>query len=397
MGKLAFGSLREKLAALAEDRREAVGRALTSEAKWSLSEPKASFSLSERQRAFPSASASELSPQRGRRPSFSLHASAASVIGFPLMTEPTLIVRFPNRPEWGLGLLIEERDGKRYYDFEDGERHVLLELGWTKLESVALPEKERAALERKLKSLANRKEATAKKAKKRGASRPAASFSDQLALFATKFPGGFLGDKYVEDERAPADHRGPRGYKERIVQMARTGLGKADLDALRSAGDFSGVIDKLKKVMQSAFTLMHPQSDVVPFTNMAPANHAAFVDTLIDLLHGDGDYGKRFDRYVEVLARGKVTWPLATFVPAVLRPNEHLFVKPQAIEEQAQVLGQSLVYDPEPSGDGYARMRAIGEEIRRRLIEAGQQPRDLLDVYTFIWLTRNAPSASGSA
>src|SRR3990172_2828311 len=124
------------------------------------------------------------------------------------------IVRFPSRPEWGRGLLVEERDGKRYYDFEDGERHVLLEQGWSKLEEVSLAEKERAALERRLKGIAQRKEAVAKKSKKRGASvKTASSFADQLAAFDARFPGGFLGERYVAQERAPAETRGPKGYK----------------------------------------------------------------------------------------------------------------------------------------------------------------------------------------
>jgi hypothetical protein len=312
------------------------------------------------------------------------------------MTEAVLpIVRFPSRPEWGRGLLVEERDGKRYYDFEDGERHVLLEQGWSKLEEVMLPDKERAQLERRLKGIAQRKEAVAKRSKKRGAvGKTAASFADQLAFFDAKFAGGFLGEKYVEDERAPADRRGPKGYKERILLLARDTLSKEALESAKAAGDFTGVVDRVRKVMQSAFTLMHPQSDVVPFTNMVPANHEAFVATLLDLLHGTGPYAGRFDRYVEVLARTKVTWPLASFVPAVYFPNEHLFIKPQPIEEQASILGMSVGFDPEPTAEGYERMRAVGEEVRKRLAEAGHAPRDLLDVYTFIWLTRTAPPAN---
>lgn len=314
------------------------------------------------------------------------------------MTEATQpIVRFPSRPEWGRGLFVEERDGKRYYDFEDGERHVLLEQGWSKLEEVALPEKERAALERRLRGIAQRKEAVAKKSKKRGAgAKIAASFADQRSLFDAKFPGGFLGEKYVEEERAPADRRGPKGYKERILLMAKETFSKETLEAAKSSGDLQSVVDRVRKVMQSAFTLMHPQSDVVPFTNMQPVNHAAFVDALIDLVHGSGDFAGRFDRYVEVLARGRVTWPLATFVPAVYFPSEHLFVKPQPLEEQAQILGMSVGYDPEPTAEGYSRMKAVGEEVKKRLVDAGHTPRDLLDVYTFIWLTRNAPPTQGS-
>ena len=42
-------------------------------------------------------------------------------------TEPSapIIVKHPGCPQWGLGYLVEERDEKRFYDFEDGHNHSI--------------------------------------------------------------------------------------------------------------------------------------------------------------------------------------------------------------------------------------------------------------------------------
>ena len=49
-----------------------------------------------------------------------------------------VIVKHPGCPQWGLGLLIEERDDKRFYDFEDGLSHSIAKAFWSKLEPVKL-------------------------------------------------------------------------------------------------------------------------------------------------------------------------------------------------------------------------------------------------------------------
>ena len=46
------------------------------------------------------------------------------------------VVKHPDRPQWGLGWLIEERDDKRTYEFEDVQSHSIAKAFWPKLEKV---------------------------------------------------------------------------------------------------------------------------------------------------------------------------------------------------------------------------------------------------------------------
>ena len=67
--------------------------------------------------------------------------------------EPPVIVKHSGCPQWGLGMLVEERDDKRIYDFEDGQSHSIAKPFWSKIESVELAADEAFALEAKIKSL----------------------------------------------------------------------------------------------------------------------------------------------------------------------------------------------------------------------------------------------------
>ncbi len=62
-------------------------------------------------------------------------------------------------------------------------------------------------------------------------------------------------------------------------------------------------------------------------------------------------------------------------------------MKPSFFEKRAAVLGFNLAYDRAPSAEGYTRMQSLARELERRLRERGLAPRDLMDVYAFLWRT----------
>ncbi|WP_437530462.1 hypothetical protein WME79_49790 [Sorangium sp. So ce726] len=316
-------------------------------------------------------------------------------------TEPSapIIVKHPGCPQWGLGYLVEERDEKRFYDFEDGLNHSIAKAFWSKLEPVQLGDDEANALEARIRGLRDRPSAAAKKQRARVVAPPVTSFDEQVASFETQFEGGFGGPQFIAEERGAAGGEGAEGpasgakkkskaFKQGAIETARALLAKGELEALLAAGNLNDFMERITKVHKAATGLLHPLGDLIPFNKMPAEHHRAYAEAVVDLLYGAGDYAARFDRLAGVLAAAKVvTWPLVTILGALVYPGEHVFVKPSFFEKQAAVLGFDLAYDRAPSAEGYARMQALARELERRLRERGLAPRDLMDVYAFLWRT----------
>lgn len=316
-------------------------------------------------------------------------------------TEPSapIIVKHPGCPQWGLGYLVEERDEKRFYDFEDGLNHSIAKAFWSKLEPVQLGDDEASALEARIRGLRDRPSAAAKKQRARVVAPPVTSFDEQVASFETQFEGGFGGPQFIAEERGAAGGEGAEGpasgakkkskaFKQGAIETARALLAKSELEALLAAGNLTDFMERITKVHKAATGLLHPLGDLIPFNKMPAEHHRAYAEAVVDLLYGAGDYAARFDRLAGVLAAAKVvTWPLVTILGALVYPGEHVFVKPSFFEKQAAVLGFNLAYDRAPSAEGYARMQSLARELERRLRERGLAPRDLMDVYAFLWRT----------
>ncbi|WP_437714823.1 hypothetical protein WMF45_50985 [Sorangium sp. So ce448] len=316
-------------------------------------------------------------------------------------TEPSapIIVKHPGCPQWGLGYLVEERDEKRFYDFEDGLNHSIAKAFWSKLEPVQLGDDEASALEARIRGLRDRPSAAAKKQRARVVAPPVTSFDEQVASFESQFEGGFGGPQFIAEERGAAGGEGAEGpasgakkkskaFKQGAIETARALLAKGELEALLAAGNLNDFMERITKVHKAATGLLHPLGDLIPFNKMPAEHHRAYAEAVVDLLYGAGDYAARFDRLAGVLAAAKVvTWPLVTILGALVYPGEHVFVKPSFYEKQAAVLGFNLAYDRAPSAEGYARMQSLARELERRLRERGLAPRDLMDVYAFLWRT----------
>ncbi len=316
-----------------------------------------------------------------------------------------VFVKHPGCPQWGLGYLVEERDEKRFYEFEDGQTHSIAKPFWPKLEPVQLPEPEATEMEAKISRLHNK---PTEKKRARPTRVAATTFDEQLARFAKEFPGGFTGDIFTAEERGvaalpggppseaspPSRKKLPKAYKEQAIGAAQATLEKAEVEALLAAGKHGEIIDRVKRVHQAAGGLLHPLGDLIPFGKMPAEHQAAFAEAVVGLLFGADEYGPRFAKVVAALGEDKLnTWPLATVLSALVQPTEHVFVKPSFFEKQAAVIGYKLAYDRSPTPEGYARMLGLAREVEKRLGEAGVAPRDLLDVYSFIWRMNTPPKA----
>ena len=82
-----------------------------------------------------------------------------------------------------------------------------------------------------------------------------------------------------------------------------------------------------------------------------------------------------------------VSWLLATALPALVKPQEHMCIRASAFSHQLAWLAPRVQLSKEPGGRMYARVREVALSLRAALEARELAPRDLLDVHDFIWET----------
>jgi hypothetical protein len=83
---------------------------------------------------------------------------------------------------------------------------------------------------------------------------------------------------------------------------------------------------------------------------------------------------------------GAAKWPVCSLIPFLLRPEEWPFVKPTAIERAEAATGIDVEYQAQPNARTYALVRELYEAVGALLKERGMDPRDCIDVQTFLFV-----------
>ncbi|MCP3140075.1 hypothetical protein [Pyxidicoccus xibeiensis] len=301
------------------------------------------------------------------------------------------------QPTWGRATLLDEKDGKLVLFFEHGGRRVFVKSQVKGLQAVQLSDDEARAVNARLRGKHPQGGAARKSAK---AARPLAavypSFDAQVRWFETFFPGGFAGEKFVAEERGAPEVKGKKGYKTAAIKLAQEQLSPERLASATPEETYAVA----KKLL--AFTnLVFPIEGPVPFATMKEEDRAGFVTALGELLHGEGPHGPRFEKFADSVrisdAAGnarKVSWPLATLLQALYAPTQHTFVKPTVFEQQALILNLTADKHGRVTSAVYEGFLDVARKTSERLVAAGHVPRDLMDVYSFIWRSHKEKPAA---
>jgi hypothetical protein len=289
---------------------------------------------------------------------------------------------FPNvfchtkRPDWGVGILSGEGEGKRTYLFEDGEERTLSATGVQLMRKVERLDAEQQQTCTHLLSL------LAKRAGRRDAGAPTRSAVDaQLARFHKKYHGGFFGDGWRNAAKTAFAGQVRGGVMARTQER----LGSERVAELLEKRNFAELWDDAL-AMLSASGLAAGELQPARL----PAEHRLLAEALADLLHGKQSYDHRFERwiatYTSVFKRAP-SWQTATALPAMLAPTEHVYVEPTAFRKQLKLLALPSAFGTRPSGATYVRCLAAAKSLANRLATHGEVPRDLLDVHDFVRAT----------
>jgi hypothetical protein len=79
-----------------------------------------------------------------------------------------------------------------------------------------------------------------------------------------------------------------------------------------------------------------------------------------------------------------LTWPVVTAFGFIARPKVHLMLKPMVTRRAAHEYGFDFRYVSRPRWSTYESLLRFGDSIRHDLDD--WQPRDLIDVQSFIWV-----------
>jgi hypothetical protein len=284
-----------------------------------------------------------------------------------------------------------ERGPRRAYQFEDGRLRVFKEGYYDLLEEVDAPADRAmrviAELQRKLGNTAVASSSPAR-------TRPDISFEQQLAVFAIKYPLGFADPRWIDDHRGDPDQgRQLKRHRVPAIATAQQLLSRDALDAAIDQDRASEIHASMVELLGSSDLVSAKQLE--PLQELPHERHPTFVSRLRDLLYGEDAYELRFERYVAALAlvhAAGPSWQLATALPALALPEQHVCVRPATLRKQAEWMAPRLTFTKTPYGPLCARFDEMAIAVSKQLAEAGLGPVDLLDVFDFMRETLS-PSA----
>ncbi len=122
------------------------------------------------------------------------------------------------------------------------------------------------------------------------------------------------------------------------------------------------------------------------------ADGASFIAAAAAL--ADGDHKAALPEIARLFRpHGAPSWPAATYLPFLWRPDRHMFLKPEVTRDYAQRVGHPFAqaYDASLAPSVYEELLALAAETRSHLEDLGA--RDLIDVQSFIWIVGAYPEA----
>lgn len=306
-----------------------------------------------------------------------------------LEPEDRLFVHSAN-PDWGVGLWVREERTRRRLRFEDGELRTFKKGYYDFLTPV---DPDRDDLDDVFGSLVDEHEqvvAERRAEQARADKPPVMSFEEQLAVFRHLYPEGFQDPAYVDAFRGTSGGSYSKRHVDEEIGMAAERLTRSVLRDQISAEDFGGVVDSMVAILKRSM-LVKPADGHRPLAAVEdPALQKELAVGLYALLYGEDRYRKRFKTWIHVLrhaTKQEPSWAMATLFPALVSPDKHVCVKRRVFVLQALEVRPGATVPKTVNRRGYRRSRRIAKKVHTLLVDAGLEPRDMLDVRRFVWDT----------
>jgi hypothetical protein len=199
--------------------------------------------------------------------------------------------------------------------------------------------------------------------------------------FLRFFPNGFADEKYIAWER---------GYKQAAHERWNEQLNKAEFQTLVRKKEFAEVASRAVKTESPTNLIFSFEKLALRDAVKSPEGAQMFAEGLYEFLHGAGALSEKFERWcatIGALPRKQsrvLTHPVVTVFPFIAQPDTHFFLKPNVTRRAAREYGFDFYYNSKPSWETYRSALEFAEVARRDLKDL--QPRDMIDIQSFIWV-----------
>lgn len=189
------------------------------------------------------------------------------------------------------------------------------------------------------------------------------------ARFARMFPSGFKGSF----EREERDYKvAAAQFLAEVLPLEQAARATSD-DCAAAARAFS------KTNLLSAFEQARTR-DVLK-SKVGPSFIAACAAI------ANGDWKPALPEIQRIFQpHGTPSWPAATYLPYLWRPDAHIFLKPEVTRDFAERVGHRFAqaYGSKLDGATYDALLDLANETKAQL--SALEPRDMIDVQSFIWV-----------
>lgn len=193
-------------------------------------------------------------------------------------------------------------------------------------------------------------------------------FAGARARFLNFFPDGFVGTRYVVEER---------DYK-----LAA----KAKLDATLPLGQ---ALDS-KGIGDAAWVAFRMTNLLSPYEMMRVKDllHSTVADSFVRgaARFATGQGAPALAQMAEAArAHNAAKWTTVTYLPFLWRPDAHMFLKPEVTKDFAARVGHPFIhaYQPQLDYGVYESLLDMMQTTRAEIADLG--PRDYIDIQSFVW------------
>lgn len=212
------------------------------------------------------------------------------------------------------------------------------------------------------------------------------SFGEALQGFQRLFPLGFADPAYESNER---------DYKWNAHQLFEELFGASDPRTELESGEVEELTRKTLRVVSKVNLLSMFENAALRDGMKDRAAAQRYLEALFDVLAEPAPSRDTFEALVSAVQRfpaesGKSNpnkWTVVTILPFLARPDMYPFLKPEATKNAAEALSFDLNYDASPNWRTYQKLLDLGQVLRDELVKHGLEPRDWIDLQSFMWIT----------
>jgi hypothetical protein len=206
--------------------------------------------------------------------------------------------------------------------------------------------------------------------------------------FLRIFPGGFRDETYLAWER---------DYKREAHRRWTELLGRQTYRSLLRAGEHAEIAARAVAIEARTNLIFSFEKMALRDAVRSNAGARTFANGLYAFIYGEGGAEKKFEAWCRVVATlprrqtRVATWPIATVFGFIAQPKRHIFLKPNVTREAARKFGFPFHYESRPGSRTYASLLKFAAAARHELSDL--QPRDMIDIQSFIWVLGSAEYA----